>query len=191
MSTTGKVFAVLNVLLSIGFVILIAPVADFRYTHQKAISELRQEKEPLPAEIVDADRERFKLSNDLVRAEGNVTAEISFGQRLTNSANVSRAELRNDLNDRKSTIENLGRAFQNTRSEIDDRESEIASTKTEISALKAENGRLGAEVAKLDDQLAGAKDGLARTLSDNEKAYADIKKLEDRIGSMAQSSPAK
>ena len=179
MTKAGTVFTCLNLLLALVFLLLVAPIAEHRSSTTAKIDETDEKIAPLPEEILAADRDRFKLEQDVNRSKDQVRFAVNLGIQIGNRKSQRTAYLQDLLNSQRTSVRKWRASIQDTQAEIDARVQEIARLEQENSQFGDDQMKLDGEIAQLTAALKQAREGLAATLKDNDELYTRIVELEN------------
>lgn len=177
MSTVGKVFAVLNSLLAIVFMLLVAPVVDYRTTEWKKINA---EEAKVPSLVEERDKlevGRMDLIDQIQLKSREMEETVTTGQNEQSTFQSRIARVTDRENDAKSRKQSWDEALQNVTAEIDARRAEAKKLDETIAAERDRKQLLTDSVTRLTDQKTKTLADLGRTmgaLRDKEKQIRDL-----------------
>ncbi len=167
MSTFGKVLVVLNMLLVLGWIFLMAAVADMNANWGKKVNELRAQTEKteseIPPQIEKIQQGRTEATLLQVEAE---RARVSFRSEL---ARLQRAET--ETKEARSRFELQQKAAEDADQSSKERAAfrlrERRETQKELEKAEAEVRELIAENNDLRKELKGLQDSFLQTVEEN------------------------
>ncbi|MGL5095818.1 MAG: hypothetical protein ACRDD1_09530 [Planctomycetia bacterium] len=169
MTTTGIVFSIFNVLLSITFIILTAPVVNDRIEMQKKIADQVKKIPGLEESVLKADRDRVGRLDSIDRERAATVDVITTGRNRLGTFQARSFEYRDQANNDRDVLATLELSIGNVKSETEARLDESES-------LVKSNGELQASVSRLEDNVTDLKARLANAtmlLADTLTAIAD------------------
>lgn len=174
MTTAGKVFSVLSMLLGVGFLLLVPPVAKSLIDTQKQIVELENRQPALRDATASLDAQRVQLTYELNRLKDKLTAERTKFQNqadvvsghLSLLVDMEKAELAGVRN-WQETVKGITEEIQARREETDSLDAFIA----EVTAARDERS---AQLSDLRDRLTQASEQLESALAENQRLYSQL-----------------
>ena len=191
MTTAGKAFSVLSLLIGLTFLFLVTPVARHLIEIQKQIEQIEKRQPVIRESTVKLEAERLRLTYDLNRLKDEVTGIVT---RFNNQADVVRSQisLLNDLEKaERAGVVRWQDAVRDIVAEIGFRKQEKANLEQEIAHQEMLKQERAAQVAQLREALESTRKSLEETLANTLKNYeklerfvnAAISQTEDRIAS--------
>lgn len=191
MTTAGKVFSVLSLLIGIVFLFLVTPVARHLIDVQKQIEQVEKRHPPLRESVARLETERLQLTYELNRQKDEVTSIVT---RHNNQADVVKSQLSllNDLEKaERAGVVRWQDAVRDINAEIEFRKQEKSNLEQEIAHQESLKQERANEVAQLREALQNAKQKLEETLANTFKNYEKLERLvnaaigqtEDRVAS--------
>lgn len=164
MTTTGKVFCVLNVLAAIFYAYLTAPVAQYRTKMHKQIEDGIEQIAKLKKEAEELDVERVKLLREISDEEvATAVLKGTIAERKQQADRVN-AELDDLLKFTRQLLANWSETVTKITDEIDNRTKEIAELETDLDKTNDMFKIRSGEVADLETRLNDATAALAKYL---------------------------
>lgn len=191
MTTAGKVFSVLSLLIGIAFLVLVVPVARHLIEVQKQIEQVEKSHPPLRERVAKLETKRLQLTYELNRQKDEVTSIVT---RHNNQADVVKSQLSllNDLEKaERAGVVRWQDAVRDINAEIGFRQQEKSNLEQEIAHQESMKQERTNQVAELKEALQSAKQKLEETLANTYKNYeklerlvnAAIRQTEDRVAS--------
>ena len=177
MTTAGKVFSVLSLLIGVTFLFLVTPVARHLIEVQKQIEQLEKRIPTLRENTAKEDANRLTLVYDLNRQKDEVINVIT---RHNNQADVVRSQLSllNDLEKaERAGVVRWQDAVRDINAEIEFRRQEKANLEQEIASQESLKQTRATEVAELRESLQSARQQLQETLANTLKNYEKLERL--------------
>lgn len=188
MHTAGKVFTFLNVLVTLGFLFLTAPVVNYRVEKRRDIDSTNAKIKPLETQIEELIRQQAVLRGDIDREKGQVTFTQTVGQNQVRMLNARVTVLTDLVNDSQTTLRTWTASVADVQSENNARAQEIDSLNVTIANAEKTKADLTANVNDLTERLAMADADLARNLAKIEEHYHRILELEEILRAKSPSA---
>ncbi|MFO0948472.1 MAG: hypothetical protein U1D30_21545 [Planctomycetota bacterium] len=179
MHTAGKVFTFLNVLVTLGFLFLTAPVVNYRVEKRRDIDSTNAKVKPLETQIEEAVRQQAVLRADIDREKGRVTFTQTAGLNQRQMLDARITVLTDLVNDSQTKLKTWTASVADVQTENNSRAQEIDTLNATIVSAEKNKGELTANVNDLTDRLAKAKADLAKNLAKIEEHHQRILQLEE------------
>lgn len=174
MNGWGVGFTVFNAVMAIVFLVVSAPVVNYRIDMRKQIDAEIAKIDPLKKDIQDLDRKRVKLHADLTRQLAVVESTVTLGENQKSELEKLQALETDRLNNAETQLERWKGSLTEVQGEVAARDQEVKD--------------LTQTAADLQDQLRthqGQVDNLQKNLDETLQAIEDsksaIKKHYERI----------
>src|SRR5258708_1664921 len=187
MTNTGKVFAILNVLLAVAFLAHTAPLQQSRVAAQKAIKTAQDKihgtfagdkHEPGLIEQVDQlEREVLALKRDHARALERMLQVEETGRQERIALQSQLAVLKDQINDAQSRLANWKGAISQITNETEARDTEFKELEAEVQQYEAFGQQLSQEISTLKNQLETAQSEYNRTMEEMVKNQQELTAL--------------
>ena len=177
MTTAGKVFSVLSLLIGVTFLFLVTPVARHLIEVQKQIEQIEKRIPGIREKTVKYEAERLTLIYDLNRQKDEVTSVIT---RHNNQADVVRSQLSllNDLEKaERAGVVRWQDAVRDINAEIEFRRQEKTNLEQEIASQESLKQERATQVAELREALQSARQRLEETLANTLKNYEKLERI--------------
>jgi chromosome segregation ATPase len=182
MTTAGKVFTVLTLLLGFGYLYLLTPVTQSLIADQKQILDTQKQEPPLREAVDKLEADRVRLTYELNRIKDKITAEST---KHANQLDIvqSQLSLLTDLEKfERTAVLHLQNSVGDIKTQIDARQAEKAQLEKDIADYQMRTQERTQEVAQLREALQQAREKLARTLSQSQET---IERLQQPTNSSA------
>jgi uncharacterized protein YoxC len=177
MTTAGKVFSVLSLLIGIAFLVLVVPVARHLIEMQKQIEQIEKRHPAMRDSVAKLETQRLQLTYELNRQKDEVTSIVT---RHNNQADVIKSQLSllNDLEKaERAGVVRWQDAVRDINAEIGFRQQEKSNLEQEIAQQESMKQERTNQVAELKEALQNAKQKLEETLANTYKNYEKLERL--------------
>lgn len=177
MTTAGKVFSVLSLLIGIAFLVLVVPVARHLIEVQKQIEQIEKRHPAMRDAVAKLETKRLQLTYELNRQKDEVTSIVT---RHNNQADVIKSQLSllNDLEKaERAGVVRWQDAVRDINAEIGFRQQEKSNLEQEIAQQESMKQERTNQVAELKEALQNAKQKLEETLANTYKNYEKLERL--------------
>jgi peptidoglycan hydrolase CwlO-like protein len=181
MHTFGIVLSVFNAVLAVVFLLVTAPVVQFRVEKQKIIDAEKAKVPVLESEIQGLDRLRVEQQATLTREIGNVRALVTLGQNQRSDLEKDQAFKTDLLNDSESKLALWQSTLEKVRGEIAARETDQLKLTQDLQNLEAELQMHQMQVADLRNRLSEAEQGVAQSKTNIDQLYQQLLKLREQM----------
>lgn len=177
----GIVLSVFNALLAVAFLLVTAPVVQYRVEKRQKIDAEKAKVPQLEADIQELDRLRVKQQAALNREIGNVTALVTLGQNQRSELEKQQSFQTDLLNDSESKLALWQSSLNKVQSEIAARDQEQLMLTQNLQTLESDLEMHQMQVADLRSRLSQAEQDVAQSKTNIDQLYQQLLKLREQM----------
>lgn len=178
MTRAGVVFVFLNLLVGVFYVLLTAPVVQERLERRSQINAEIAKIPPLEAEIERLERLVGDLPYEITHEIGRTAHETTLGLNQRTALDGRIAVLNDAINDLRSKQKTLAQSLAEIRTEIDARKSEIAQLNERLAAGRELIQTRNNEIASLTTRLENTQKEYQKTMESIDEHLRRLIELE-------------
>lgn len=163
MTRAGIVFAILNLLLAIVYVLLVAPIVAYRLEKRQAIDREEQRIPQLEARIIELEQRRSELPHEIAVELHRIAHETTAGLNARGVLEAKKAVLTDQLNDVQSRRKVIARSIQDVEAEVLARQEEVAALKQTLTTGQEIVSSRERQISDLRQKLAATREAFQQT----------------------------